>query len=123
MKNALLRRQAAVAFLILFVAFVVAWAVNTRQSSERVAERRRSDAVVCLFLNDTRAEVRGVISDFTTGGLTFPPGLLPPQIEEAIAKSREATAGKSVAALRRLADYDCGAFIRGELPSRTPAGS
>ncbi len=115
------RRFAIAAFAVLFVSGCVAWGYDQRATELRLAERRRSDAVVCLFLNDTRAEMRGIIRDFTTGSSTaLPPGLLPPELDAAIARSRADTAGRAASADARLADYDCDAFTRGALPSRTP---
>lgn len=113
------RRSARVAFVVVFIAGCAAWGADQRLTAQRVKERQRSDQVVCMFINDTREELRDTIRGDGTGGFTLPPGLLPPEVEQALARSQVAGRKRSEDAIRRLADYDCDAFVRGELPDRT----
>lgn len=116
--RAVQRKPARVAFAVVFLAGVMAWGADARLSAARVNDRRESDRVVCMFINDTRAELRDVVRN-SGGGFSLPPGLLPPEVYDALAASAQRGRERSADAIRRLADYDCDAFVRGDLPNRS----
>ncbi len=118
--RAVKRRPVLLAFLVLSLAFTAAWGYDQRRTDQRTEERRRDTTTVCEFLNDTRFEVRGVIALFTTGNPTSPPLQLPPELAELVRASQAQTLERAKAAQARLTDYDCEAFLRGEVPRRGP---
>ncbi len=114
-------RPTLITFAVVFLAGAIAWGYDQRLGSQRVAERRRDVTTVCMFINDTRFEVRNVIGIFTapsTSPNPAPP--LPPELAELIRSSQEQSLQRAKAAQARLGDYDCDAFLRGEVPNRGP---
>ncbi len=114
------RRPVATAFLVLFLAFSLGFLYDQRLSDERVRQRRESDRVVCMFLNDTRAELRGILRDSSGANTGTAPSsvVLPPDLQRYVDEQRAASRARIKEQEQRLADYDCDAFIRGDIPNR-----
>lgn len=124
------RHAVGIFAVVVILAGTVAWGYQSQRQADqariaaaRVAERRRNDSVLCTFLNDTRADIRGVIQDGqNTATLQAIIAALPPDLLAALrgplTDSRKESQERAGKALQRLADYDCAAFIRGAVPPR-----
>lgn len=109
------RWPAVTAFVVVFLAGMVAWGFDRHQGSQRLRERRQDVSLVCAYVNDTRSELRGIVAE-SSGLDTLPPQLIPEELRPLLEQLKEQGEQRQRETLERLADYDCEAFLSGEKP-------